>query len=114
MGNLETRGFGKMDNLSTKNAEALHTWRFLARVEEKLVAQADAEVGLIGTDPRLDYFPETSLPKLACTIPERADTGNHQGGTVRRVSPALDMDAFPTGMLDSALDASEIAAAVVD
>jgi hypothetical protein len=57
MRDLESRGLGKMHNLSPKSAEALHTWRFLARVKEKLVAQADAEVGPIGTDPRLDQFP---------------------------------------------------------
>jgi hypothetical protein len=111
--NLEA-SIGKSHDASFQNAKPLHTGGFLAGFEEKLVAEADAEVGTTRERPFADGIPQPGSAEVLRTMRKGSHAGDNYGiQSGEAGGPGHKAGRRPSGF-ESLADASKVAAAIVN
>lgn len=111
--NLEFGG-GEVAHGTGEDAESGDIGGFFAGFEEKLVADADAEEGSVGGDPRLDGLPEAGFAEVAGAVTEGSLAGNDDRVARLEFGGGGDVGAGSAATFGGFESAAEIAAAVVD
>ena len=102
------------DDPAAEQAEALVQAVLLARVEEELEPEADAQAGLARGDGLLEGVAQPGPAQLGDGVGEGPDAGqDHLRGRADAVRVAADLGRVADG-LDRLLDAPEVAHPVVD
>jgi hypothetical protein len=68
---------GESDDAAAQDTEAFDAGRFLTGLEEELVAEANAEVGLTGSSPVADGFPQAGGAKIFGAMCESPNARNN-------------------------------------
>ena len=77
-----------------ERGKSLGAGGFLARFEEHLVADADAEEGALGFGPGKDVVPHAGGGEAADAVAERADTGQDVSAVNHPACPTMVADGF--------------------
>jgi hypothetical protein len=105
---------GEPDDAAAKNSKAFDAGRFLAGLEEKLVAEANAEIRLASGGPLANGFPKPGGAEVFGAMREGANSRNDDGVEAGHFGGRCDQAGRGTRGFECLADTAQIAAAVVD